>query len=216
MTRSGIWTLTVMVVIAALAMGSVWGRTEGPQLPTFGKDTVLVWNMKFSEETTEFVVRIAQFVPDRYLEWENSTTQGTIFMTGKALMNGKVFVNASLFEGGVDTKGRDATTLWLSKQIFQNLKAKNRIKVVLDSVDGWLTLEGTDKITVTVNRSPMDLPVIKVKDERGSERWFLDYEDNPLLARHTVRQYEQSLASVTTDKENTLRWIKGKKLANPH
>lgn len=216
MTKSVIRIFWGMAAAASLAMGLSWSRADGPVLPTFAKDTVLVWNMKFSEETTEFVVRIAQFAPDRFLEWENSTTQGTIFMTGKALMNGKVFVNASLFEGGVDTKGREATTLWLSKQIFQNIKAKTRVKVMLDSVDGWLNLDGTEKITVMVNRSPVDLPVIKVKDERGSERWFLDYEDNPLLARHTIRQYEQNLESITTDQANTLRWIKGKKLTNPH
>jgi len=196
----------------------VWSSifAEVPVLPALGKDTVLVWNMKIAEETHEFVVRIAQFVPDRFVEWENDTTQGTIFMTSKALNEGQAFVNASLFEGGVDTRGKDATTLWLSRQLFRGIKAKGRIKVMLDSVDGWLTLDGTDKITVSVNRSPIDLPVIKVKDERGSERWFLDYEENPLLARHTIRQYDQTLASITTDRPNTLRWIKGKKLTNPH
>jgi hypothetical protein len=60
----------------------------------------------------------------------------------------------------------------------------------------------------------MNLPVIKVKDDRGSERWFLDSEDNPLMLRHLIRKYDQTLASVTTDQPNTLRWIKGKKLAN--
>jgi hypothetical protein len=60
----------------------------------------------------------------------------------------------------------------------------------------------------------MALPAIKVSDDRGSERWFLDQEENPLMLKHTVRQFTQVLASITTDRPNTLRWIKGKKLAN--
>jgi hypothetical protein len=125
-------------------------------------------------------------------------------------------VNARLFEGGVDTKGKDATTLWLSERIFTGLKEKGRLKVSLDGVDGWLTLDGTDRLPVEVNRSQKMLSVIKVKDDRGNERWFLDSAENALLVRHTVRSYVQSLTSITTDKPNTLRWIKGKKLTAPH
>lgn len=215
MARLRVGTVLLSIALAAANAVSAPGQ-ETSLLPAFAKDTVLVWSMKFPDESADFVVRLAQFNPDRYLEWENATTQGTIFMTGKAIAGAKAFVNARLFEGGVDTKGREATTLWLSTQIFRDIKAKRRIKMILDSVEAWLTLEGSEKMMVTVNRSPIELPVIRVKDDRGSDRWFLDYEDNPLLARHVVRHYDQTLVSITTDKANTLRWIKGKKLTSPH
>jgi hypothetical protein len=184
-------------------------------LPKFGLDTVLVWKSQNQGETSELVVRIARFLPDRYIEWENATTQGTIYMAAKAVRNAKVYVNASLFEGGVDTKGKNATTLWLSEQLFRELKAKGRVRVALDSVPCWMTVLGAGLMTVTVNRSLMDLPVIKTADERGGERWFLDVDQNPLLVKHLFRSYSESLVSITTDKSNTLRWIKGRKLANP-
>jgi len=63
-----------------------------------------------------------------------------------------------------------------------------------------------------VNKKSMKLPVIKVSDDRGSERWFLDQEDNPLMLSHRVRKFNQTLTSITTDQANMLRWIKGKKL----
>jgi len=70
---------------------------------------------------------------------------------------------------------------------------------------------------VEVNRSAMRLPVIKVADDRGAERWFLNQAENPLLLKLSVRGYTQALTSITTDRRNTLRWIKGKKLENlPH
>ena len=83
---------------------------------------------------------------------------------------------------------------------------------------GWsfrqLTYQGDGDIEIEVNRSARTLPVIKVSDDRGGERWFLDQEENPLMLRHIVRTFTQVLTSITTDRSNTLRWIKGKKLAN--
>ena len=208
--------VTSCLFLLGIASAASAGSPES-SLPPFGRDTVLVWKVQIQEEDTrEFVVRIAEFLPDRFLEWEDATTQGTIFMPNRALTSAKIFVNASLFEGGVDTKGKDKTTLWLSQQIYRDLKAKQRLKLSLDSVDGWFTVEGTDQITVEVNRAQMNLPVLNVKDDRGSLRSFLDFESNPLMVRHTVRTFSQTLTSITTDRPNTLRWIKGKKLTNPH
>ena len=189
---------------------------SGSLVPPFGRDTVLVWKIQNQEEEGTFVVRIAQFLPDRYIEWEDAKTQGTIFMTSKAVTAAHTFVNARLFEGGVDTRGKDATTLWLSQRLFRDIKEKRRVRVTLDGVDAWMTFEGSDQLPIEINRSSVNVPVIKVKDERGSERWFLDLEDNALLVKHMIRAYDQTLASITTDRPNTLRWIKGKKLANPH
>ncbi len=203
-----------LIILGAGAMAHAIAGS--PSLPVFGRDTVLVYRVQNQEDTSEFVVRIAEFLPDRYVEWENSTTQGTIFMPNRAILSAKTFVTTSLFEGGVDTRGKDKTTLWLSRQIYRDLKEKKRAKVDLDGIEGWLNVEGSDQISVDVNRSPISLPVIKVKDDRGSERDFLDQEDNPLMIRHSIRKYCETLATVTTDKPNTLRWIKGKKLANPH
>jgi hypothetical protein len=185
------------------------------QLPSFGRDTVLVWKIENVDFSADFVVRIAEFLPDRYLEWEDEKTQGTIFMPDRDVRKAQGFVGTQLFESGIDSRGRNVTTLWLSQKIFQDLKEKRKIKFPLDGIAGQMTFEGTDQMTIEVNRSSRALPVIKTKDDRGSERWFLDNPENPLLAKHTIRQFSQTLVSITTDRQNTLRWIKGRKLANP-
>ena len=186
-----------------------------PSIPAFGRDTVLVWQSENQGDTYRFVVRIAEFLPNRYLEWENETTQGTVFMSQKAVTTGRVFLNSRLFEGGVEAKGKDATTLWLSRRAFSELKDKGRLKLAIDSIDCWVSVEGEDSLTVEVNRAPRPLPVLKTRDERGTERWILNSEDNPLVVRTAVRKYTDALISITTDRANTLRWIKGKKLATP-
>jgi hypothetical protein len=48
------------------------------------------------------------------------------------------------------------------------------------------------------------------------ELWFLDSADNPLQVKLLSRNYVETLTSITTDRSNTLRWIKGKKLTDPH
>jgi hypothetical protein len=199
-----------------LVLASLSSATQASDLPTFDRDTVLVYKTEIQDDVSQFVVRIARFRPERFVEWENATTQGTIYMTSKAVERARTFVNARMFEGGVDTKGKDATTLWLSEAVFKELKDKNKAKVSIDSVSGVMTVEGTEQISIDVNRMPRSLPVLKVKDDRGAERWFLDDPQNPLMVKHVLRFYTQVLTSITTDKPNTLRWIKGKKLNGPH
>ncbi len=184
-------------------------------LPPFGRDTVLVYKTEMDQEVRNFVVRIAEFSPDRYVEWEDSSTQGTIFMTAAAIQNAKGFVNSRLFEAGVDTKGKQVTTLWLSRHIFRDLKEKKKVKVALDSIDTWVSFDSEEQVPVEVNRTVLNLPAIKTTDERQSVRWFLDSEENPLLLKHVLRRYTQILASITTDRPNTLRWIKGRKVPKP-
>jgi len=206
----------VSLALLLLVSSRSWGGNEKSVLPEFGRDTVLVWRMQFPDEAAEFVVRIAEFAPNRFFEWENATTQGTTYILSNAIECGRAFTNARLFEGGVDTKDKETTTLWLSQPIYRDLKSNGKAKLLLDSVSGVFALEGTDRLSIEVNRSPVELPVIRVKDGRNSELWFLDFDQNPLLVKHMVRHFTQTLISITTDKPNTLRWIKGKKLTAPH
>lgn len=205
----GLWFL------ASVLLPSGWFPAPlqtAPTLPSFGRDTVLVYRGS-NESEVDFVVRIATFSPDRYVEWEQGAVQGTIFMTAKAVSDARAFVNYQLFEAGVDTRGKDATTLWLSRSMYRGLKSGALRKLTIDGLTTAVSVLGTDQMTIEVNRSPRSVPVLKVRDERGSERWFLDLEDNPLLVNLTVRNYRQKLVSITTDRPNSLRWIKDKKRA---
>jgi hypothetical protein len=106
--------LSLIFVLAAAAIGSPAGKN---QLPEFGRDTVLVWNIQNEEYEAGFVVRIAEFYPDRFIEWEDEITQGTIFMPNQDLLAAKGFVNTSLFSSGREAKEKNVTTLWLRRQI---------------------------------------------------------------------------------------------------
>jgi hypothetical protein len=210
---------SVLVVCSiAIAFFMIAGSaTSEDALPPFGLNTVLVWKAQTPTFTSDFVIRIAEFLPDRYVEWEDYKSQGTLFMPSKEILAAKGYDSSSLFKDGVEARAKSITTMWLSKKIFQELKAKNKAKIDLDGVECTVVSTGTDQFTLEVNKKKMSLPVIKVKDNRGSERWFLDFEENPLLVKHQVGKYEQNLISITTDRSNTLRFIKGGKLSNlPH
>jgi hypothetical protein len=204
----------LLVPILFSATAPVYPR-DSSLLPAFDRDTVLVWKLENQGYSAEFVVRIAEFEPNRFIEWEDRNSQGTIFMPEHDLLTAKRFLSSNLFSAGADTRGKGATTLWLSRLIFGELKEKKKAKCNLDGVPGSLAFAGEGEIEIEVNRKSVILPVIKVSDGRGSERWFLDREDNPLMVKEIVRTFTQLLTSITTDKPNTLRWIKGKKLENP-
>jgi hypothetical protein len=204
---SRIWRLIALLIpLSALAPQA----TTDSSLPPFGRDTVLVYRSS-NEKEGPFIVRIATFAPDRHIEWEDATMQGTIFMPAKLVSAARALVNYQLFQGGVDTRGKDATTLWISQRIFQEMKGSSKIKFMIDGLPATVTMLGNDHLPIEVNRTEKSLPVIKTKDDRGAERWFLDNEENPLLVNLQVRNYRQQLASITTDRANTLRWIKDKK-----
>jgi hypothetical protein len=196
-------------IVLALSFQSAPPAADA-QIPPFGRDTVLVYRSS-NENDGNFVVRIARFSPDRYVEWEDKTTQGTILIPEKSVSEARALVNFQLFQAGVDTRGKNATTLWLSHRIYREMHESTKLKFDIDGLPTQVTVIGFDTMPVEINRVSKSVPVIKTKDERGSERWFLDSEDNTLLVNLLVRNYQQKLASITTDRPNTLRWIKDKK-----
>jgi hypothetical protein len=204
-----------LILLILVAVSPAKAEDDKP-LPPFGRDTVLVWTAHHQDNESRFVVRIAEFAPDRFLEWEDAQTQGTVLMSSADLLTAGNFIGGSkLFQSGVDTRSKGETALWLSQKLFHDLKDKGKIKCMVDGIKALITYKGKDRLPVEINKSMRDLPAIKVADDRGSERWFLDSEENPLLLKHMVRQYVQTLTSITTDRPNTLRWIKGSKLKDP-
>lgn len=121
-----------------------------------------------------------------------------------------------LFQAGVDTQSKDSTTLWLSEKSFLDLKSKPKTKLAIDALEEWVKLEGSGLISLEVNQTQQTLPIIKVSNSRGLELWFLDSVQNPLQVKLIAQNYIETLTSITTDRSNTLRWIKGKKLSEPH
>ena len=202
------------LLFTAFCIFSVWCHPaeNEPLLPQLGRDTVLVWEMTTQDTARDLVVRLAGFYPDLLMEWEDSLSQGTVYIPNKDIMEANGFTNKRLFKPGSDTRSENSTTLWLSRKIFRELKEKKKAKCNIDRVSGRMSYEGDGKIPVEVNGSTMILPVIIVRDDRGGERWFLDREHNPLMIKYTLRNYSQTLLSITTDRKNTLRWLKGGKL----
>jgi hypothetical protein len=201
--------LTVFIGAAFL----LFAGTDNP-VPVFGRDTVLVWNIQTSNYEASFIARIAMYSPDRFLEWEDGRKQGTLILTQNAILEAKGYDHSKLFVSGMDKKSNNTTALWLSEKIFLELKEKKKIRIYLDGVMTKVTYIGEDRIPVEVNRTVQNLPVIKLQDDHGIEWCFWDRQDNPLLVRQSTQNYSQTLVSITTDRSNTLRWIKGKKLLN--
>jgi len=114
---------------AAVLLMVTWSLSAGHEgyLPQFGKDTVLVWEIPRQGFTSNFVVRIASYSPALLMEWEDSQSQGTVFIPMKEMMEAKGYVNTRLFKPGMDTRARDETTVWLSRRAYRDLKEKKEV-----------------------------------------------------------------------------------------
>ena len=200
--------ISFIVLVAVIHGGT---EAESP-LPEFGLGTVLVWKIEDAEHERSFVARIASFQPDRFIEWENETRQGTIFMPERAVTDGIGYEISSLFAGGKEIRTRNEMTFWLSRRVFTELKENKTARWNLNGVASRLRFIEEGSIPVEVNRKVVELPVIRADDDRKAEWSFLDHPDNPLMIRYEVRNYRQTLTSITTDTPEALRWIKGRKL----
>jgi hypothetical protein len=182
------------------------------QLPELGPGTVLAWKIEGPKYEKGFTARLASFFPDRFFEWENAAGQGTVFMPQRAVVNAGGYEISSLFAVGRDKKTRNETTLWLRMRVFKELKEKKTARWNLNGVASRLGFIEEGSISVEVNRNVVELPVIRAVDDRNAEWNFLNQPENPLMVRYEVRNYRQTLSSITTGAPESLRWIKGGKL----
>lgn len=202
----------LLAAVACALIPSNCGAENDVKLPRFGRDTVLVWDTQSGNSTASFVIRIASFHPNLLLEWEDGISQGTVSIPSRDLSEARGYVNKKLFLQGMDTRSDNETTLWLSRKIFLALKESGEVKCYIDRTPGKMKFEGEEELLVKINGALLALPAIRVKDDRGAVRWFLDREDNPLLIQYELRHFSQTLKSISTDRRDTLRWLKGRKL----
>lgn len=199
--RRLLWVTVILAVTAAAAVPASASLS-------LGRDTVIVWEMTTKKSTYEFVVRLARFRPDRYFEWENPSSQGTVNLEERAIETGDRYIISSLFDVGVDVESRNSTTLWLSRKVFNQIKDNGRARVYLNGLKNEFQKLAEEDYMLAVNRRSSPARALKVKDDRNNEWWFLDDADNPILLEYKTEHFHQKIKSVTTDRKNTLRWIK--------
>ena len=166
----------------------------------------VVWDTSARDHTSEFIIRIASYSPERHFEWESRAQQGTIRIPEKVLKEGKKITFARLFDNGVDIDRADFLTLWLSERIYEELKNSKRSKIMMDSIKDEFSLVDNLRYPLTIDKERTEVPALKVKDSRGATWIFLDDLENPIMLEYKNQYYEQKIRYVTT-RGNILRWI---------
>ena len=197
-----------------LAMAlTFWLQSTAPgKLPDFPLGTVLVWKGENRGYTSEFVIRIARFRPDLYFEWEAANTQGTVLVKREAVERARKYTSSRLLQAGADIETKNETCYWLSRDLFQELKDKGKTTFSLDGIKTELVQTGKSNHLLQVNQQSTAVELLEARDSRGGIWGFLDDEANPILVRRQVNTYQEELASVSTDRPGSLRWIKGNRL----
>lgn len=157
---------------------------------------------------SQFVIRLARYQPDIFLEWESEAQQGILHLYRKAVQKARKFTLTHLFEVGVDVESKDVMTVWLSREIYQSLMQDGVAKVRLNRLPVKLRLEGEGTYTVTVDRESREIPVIHLLDNRAGSWTFHKDPQNPVLVEYSTPHYRQFLKTVSTAPGNKLRWIR--------
>ena len=157
---------------------------------------------------SQFVIRLARYRPDIFLEWESKTQQGTLHLYREAVQEARKFTLTHLFEVGVAVESKDVMTVWLSREIYRSLMQDGVAKVRLNRLSMKLHLEGEGTYTVMVDRESREIPVIHLLDSRAGSWTFHKDPQNPVLVEHFTPYYRQFLKTVSTAPGNKLRWIR--------
>ncbi|MEE2840037.1 MAG: riboflavin synthase [Acidobacteriota bacterium] len=173
-----------------------------------GEKSILVYQSEDRQQRqSQFVLRLARYRPDIFLEWESLSHQGTLHLYREAVQEAKIFHLSSLFEVGVDMESGDAMTVWLSEKVYRELTEKGSSKIRLNRLPVTLSLMEEGSFTLTVDKQVVEIPVIHVQDDRKGLWMFYKNPENPLLVAYHSTYFSQHLKTVSTASTNKLRWI---------
>ena len=174
----------------------------------FGEKTVLVFENRTGGDDHQFVLRLARFHPDIYLEWESFNHQGTVHLYRKAVSGAKRVTVGGLFEAGLDIESKDTMTNWLPTKVYQQVVEKGEAKVQLNNQNLKLRFVEEGVHVVTVDKVDVEVPVVHLEDDRKG-KWIVHRNpQNPVLLEYESAYYQMQLKRVSTSKSNNLRWIK--------
>jgi hypothetical protein len=124
------------------------------------------------------------------------------------VQEGRKFALSSLFEVGVDVESSDVLAMWLSHRSYRELTEQGGTKIQVNHLSMKMQLEGEGDYPITLDREPLEIPVVYARDNQRASWIFYKDPDNPLLVEYVSKYFRQSLQSVSTAATNRLRWIK--------
>lgn len=201
-----------MLSLTYLAFALSWLVAPAPQVEAarieFGPGTVLVYRSKAGEQESQFIIRIARFEPDRFLEWESVSHQGTVHLYTEAVEEARRLSLNALFDPGVDVETRNETTKWLSRRLLNELIEKRKCKALLNGTQIQFRVEGEETYPVKVDKKELQVSVLRVNDDRRGRWLFQNSLSNPVLVEYENPYYREFLEAVVNSGEKSFRWIR--------
>ena len=192
-------------IVAAIFLSSHLLMGDGL---TLRPNMVLVYENEIKETRSQFVVRLARYRPDVFLEWESKSFQGTLHLYREAVEDARKFSFARLFENGVDMESSDVMTIWLSERMYEDLIRDGRAKIKSNQLWLKMRLEGEGTFRLTVDQEVREISVVRVRDDREQHWSFHKDPRNPILVEYVSPYLRRYLKTASTGSTNNLRWIK--------
>lgn len=159
--------------------------SQSNQYFKYGKNTLLKFRVNYSGSDYQLKVKLRSYGDScnfLFSMTNDSRTEGSVAISKKAMESANGHDNF-FYSGHKELQQK--TTVWMSRQSYNELKSSGKTYVVpayRDTVN--LQVTAVEKISINIDDKPVMLPVIKAKGTSKSgekEYWILDDPKFPLI-----------------------------------
>jgi len=123
-------------------------------------------------------------------------TAGTVTIKEEALKTATAQNN--YFSNGELTLA-DKTTVWVSKKVYDALKKAEAVTIRPSDEDEVLKFVKAEKLTVSKDGKPFEVPTLYGETDKGHKFWILDNAENPLIIKMVIN-FEINLKEIKSAK----------------
>ncbi len=167
-----------------LALFALMGAAQADTPEWMVPGTELVYDVDAQGNQYEFHVVLEQATEGLSFSWrmtEPVGTQGWVDIRPEALKIARAQVNH--FAGG-EVSLEEATTVWLSRVVYDDLKEKQRAKVIHKGEEVELVVEESAPFPTTIMGEELaPVPVHAATEDGAHAYWILDDPDSPLILK---------------------------------
>jgi hypothetical protein len=165
--------------------------------------TGLAYSVNTEGADYQYIIVINGLYPELSFRWDMTfpiRTNGTVKISQEAMDTATTQRNKfSVF--GSDLLLEDETSVWISRKVYQALKAKMPVLINCgdnDEVGELLFFKANTNYKTQLNDLVVLLPALYAETGKGNKYWILDDPDNPIILKMTI-EFNIQLDNIMTE-----------------
>jgi hypothetical protein len=189
-----------IVLLILLEVNISYAQDKDPEWIRPG--TGLAYNVNTENSDYQYIVIIKELYPKLSFRWDMTfpvRSDGNVEISQEAMDTATQQRNKfSIF--GSELYLEDETSVWVSRKVYQALKAQEPISINCgDNDENELLIFIKNTLYRTqLNDSTVQLPALYAETEKGNKYWILDDPDNPIILKMTI-EFNIQMENIMTE-----------------